>query len=340
MSSLVVDTARSFAAVVQPQTGERATGTATVKAVAGTATVEELPRSAYALAIVDGKIRQDLTFKVGLGTGTRKASTKNNIKGWWAVPAAGLSVDFVSNIGGVRHNLPAGTVLQFDPPVAGIELRATVDDPGFVDGAVPTFFGGLNNIIMYEQFDGPQKTLDLFRSQIGKPPVAIIVWTNSEPADGTVIATTQRETRVGTRKVLYKEQFAIYVIVNRKDSDHTRRLEGLTILDDISSLLTDRQAVDGVCFSNPSGVQIRERFRDNAQGQDLYQEFYIYGLRVSAERVLQQTDARTYNDWLMTRMQITTPENNVANQGPLTVVDTRFDMLHDAFSDGFSDGFA
>jgi hypothetical protein len=325
---------------MQPQTGTRATGTVLVTAIEGTPGNVELPRSAYALAVVDGKLRQDLVFKVDEGPGTKVGSEDNNVKGWWPVDAVGVSINFVSNLGGDRHNLPPGTELQFDPPITGIQPRCVVENPGFTNGVSPSFFGALNNVIMYEQFDGPQKTVDIFRSSIGKPPIALIVWTNSEPADGTVISTTARETRVGTRKVLYKEQYAIYVIVNRKDNEHTRRLEGLTILDTISELLTDRQSVDGICFSNPSGIQIRERFRDFAQGQEMYQEFYIYGLRLSAERLLRQTDVRTYNDWLRTAMMLTTPDNEVANQGPFTVVDTSFDMLHDAYDDGYSDGYA
>lgn len=338
--SLVVDTARAFAAVIQPQTGDRASGTAVVRAVTGTVGNVEVPRSAYALAVVDGHLRQDLTFKVGPGPGTREGSEDNNIGGWWPVNTDGVSVDFISNIGGTRHNLPPGTELRFDPPLTGIEPIAKIESPGMTGATDPAFFGGLRNVIMYEQFDGPQKTLDVFRSAIGKPPIALIIWQSSEPADGTVISTTARETRVGTRKVLYKEQFAIYVIVNRKDNEHTRRLEGLTILDALSELLTDRQAVDGVCFSNPSGIQLRERFRDVSQGQELYQEFYVYGLNLSAERLLIQRDARTYNDWLRTTMMLTTPDNQLPNQGPLTVVDVSFDMLHDAYDDGYSDGYA
>jgi hypothetical protein len=132
---------------------------------------------------------------------------------------------------------------------------------------------------------------------------------------------TIRETRVGTRRSLYKESFRIYVITSRSEKDHKRREEGLEILDEITRLLADRQTVDDVCFSNPSGVQIRRRWRESGP-QRIYQRHYVYALLVGVELTIEQTDSRTWTDLEKVVFDVVKPQDPaLPNQGDITVVD-------------------
>lgn len=331
--SAVTEIARAILALAQPLTGDRASGTVTI---AAESEPTFLPRASYLLPVLRGEIRPELAVKVDTGPDDDQDGVLVN---GWRVEPSGTVVDIVSNVGGERHNFPPGTPLVFDPPVAGLSRRVFVDDPGLTGATAPAAFGGIKSAVTYETFAGPQANLDLFRAAIGGVPAILVVWQNSEPADGTTIPQTSRPTRVGTNSQLYKEQFDLVVISSRDDKDHIRREEGMRILDDLTALLTDRHEVDGVCFSNPSGLQIRQRFREQGP-QPLYQDFYVYVLALSAMRAYHRRDVRTYNDWLTTHMILTTPDNELPNQGPLTVADVEFEMIQDAYDDGYSEGYA
>ena len=286
-------------AVTQPATGTRSSGVARVVA---TGSPVMLPRSAYAVPRVLGVFRPDLLVKVAAGPDAGDA---------WEVTSAGDDVAFVSNLGGDAQNqIPTGSELVFDPPIQGLQATALVAAPGFAGGVYETAFGSLKNITMYETFGGPKRSLDMFRSALNTLPAAILTWTDSQQADGAEVSIAMRETRVGTRSVLYKEQFSLWVVSSRNDGDHQRRAEGLAILEHLSVLLTDRQMVDGVAFSSPSGVQIRRRYRDPGDGQGIYQNFYVYVIELAAEHALVQQDSRTFNPWLVSRLDMDPIDND------------------------------
>lgn len=330
----VVDTARAILAAAQPTTGDRASGTV---AVTTTGSEVVLPRNSVLLPVLNGQIRNELIFKTDKGTHLQNGCPKYS----WLIPAGGASVSVISNVGGARHNLPAGTVLRWDPPITGLSPTATVEAPGFAGGADPTFFGGLKSAVVYEQFGGPSPSLEIFRSRMNLLPGMMVVWDGSEPADGA--ATNQLErgsSRAGRDSLLFREKFLILVIVNRKDSDDKRRDEGLEALDSLTEWLTDRQSVDGLVFSTPTGAQIRERFR--LSGDSLvYQEHYIYGMRLSVVRAYTRRDARSYNDWLSTRIDwLTGTDNAPTDLEKKPIVRNQIvQMIQGGFSDGFSDGF-
>lgn len=307
--SQIINTARYLMAVMQPATGDRATGVATVTASGGDVT---LPMNTFAMPVIDGRRRPDLLLKVAEGPNTDRS---------WTVTSGGTAVDYVSNIGGTRHNIDQGTPIHFDPAVGGLVSSAPTADANFTGGTDANYFGGIRDMVIYENFDGPAFQMDLRRSGVTRFPCVMVTWLDTGPADGTTISQTDRPTRTGTRGVLYKDTFSISVISTRDDSDHARRHEGLRIVDTISRLLSDRQMVDKYAFSAPSGVQIREISREGGP-ETVYQKFYIYNILLSTERELKQLDSRTYNDWLLAVMDIYKPQDPpLPNQGDITIVD-------------------
>jgi hypothetical protein len=284
-------------ATLQPATGDRASGPVTLTASGADVTV---PRNTFAMPIIDGHRRPDLLLKTGEGP---------NEDGSWTVTSGGTAVTFISNIGGVRHNIPINTRISFDPPLIGLVSTLPTADSAFTGGTDPTVFGTIKDMVIYENLDGPNFQIDLRRSAVTRFPCVLVTWMNTEPADGTTISQTHRATRSNRFGVL-KEQ-----------SDHSRRHEGLEIIDTMAGLLTDRQSVDESPFSNPGGVQIRQIIRDISPEND-YQKMYIYSLMLSTERNLQQTDSRVYSDWLLAVMDIYKPQDPaLPNQGDFTLVD-------------------
>lgn len=307
--STILDTARNIMAVIQPATGNRATGIATITASGADVNI---PRNTFAMPVIDGRRRPDLVLKTDEGPGE---------KGLWTVTSSGDEITFISNIGGVRHNIPINTPISFDPPIAGLVSAVPTADAAFEDGTDADYFGGIRDMVIYENFDGPSFQDDLKRSGISKFPCVMVTWMNTEPADGTTISTTVRETRAGTRKILYKDTFVLTIVSSREDSDHARRHEGLDIADTISRLISDKQMVDKCAFSTPSGVQIRNIMRESGP-ENVYQKFYIYNILISTERTLQQLDSRTYSLWLKAIIDILKPQDPpLPNEGDFTLVD-------------------
>lgn len=314
--STILNTARHIMALMQPVTGDRATGVVTVTSTPGN--IVSIPRNTFAFPVIDGRVRPELIFKVDEGP---------EEDGSWSVIETGTAITFISNIGGVRHNIPAGTPIYFDPPIANLVMTLPVADSDFSGATDADYFSGVKDMAIYETFGGPIFQADLRRGSITKFPCIIITWVSGEPADGVTTSQTHRETRAGTGRALYKDTYAITVISSRADSDHSRRHEGLEIIDTISRLIVDRQSVDEEPFSNPSGLQIRSFSRENGP-QEFYKKFYMYTIMVSAERNLQQLYPRTYADWLLAIMNVYKPQDPpLPNEGDFTIVaDNEIDM--------------
>jgi hypothetical protein len=307
--SAIVDTARNLMATLQPATGDRASGPVTLTASGADVTV---PRNTFAMPIIDGHRRPDLLLKTGEGP---------NEDGSWTVTSGGTAVIFISNIGGVRHNIPINTRISFDPPLIGLVSTLPTADSAFTGGTDPTVFGTIKDMVIYENLDGPNFQIDLRRSAVTRFPCVLVTWMNTEPADGTTQTQTHRATRSNRFGVLYKDTFALSVLSSKEQSDHSRRHEGLEIIDTMARLLTDTQSIDGCPYSNPGGVQIRQVIRDISPEND-YQKLYIYSLMLSTERNLQRLDSRVYSDWLLAVMDIYKPQDPaLPNQGDFTLVD-------------------
>ena len=281
----VLDTARGIMALCQPLTGERATGEVIIHPRANVV----VPANGYLYPVVNGGVRHDLLFKTAVNPDTEDGN-------WPMVVGVPSPVQVLSNIGGVRHNMAPGTRFVIEQPWRfGLAERpntllglAGAEDPIDEDLA-------LWNIVPFESF-GSKPNQELFRSSIGgKFPAAIIVWKESEPADGMSTSSTNRPTHRGAGKVSYTELFEILLICNSADSEHERRGQGLRVLQEMCSLLVDRQAVDGQAISSPGGLHIRKRYRLPPDGAAFYQAFQVYGITLSAQATLVQRDSRTYS---------------------------------------------
>lgn len=306
--SIILDTARNLMAVMQPATGNRATGVATVTA---SGVDVNLPMNTYAMPILNNRRMSNMLFKTAQGPNDDRS---------WTVTSGGTAITFISVIGGTRHNIAQGTELSFDPLVAGLVSARPTADSAFTGGTDPTFWGSVKDIVIYENFD-PDFKMQLRNSGVTVFPSVMLIWVNAEAADGSSIAQTDQPTRVGTGEKLWKDTYAVSVISSREDSDHARRHEGLEILERLSNLLTDRQSVDRSPFSNPSGVQIRSQNRITLPWGDR-KKFYIYTILLSTERTLTQIDSRVWSDWNLAVMDIVKPQDPaLPNQGDFTLVD-------------------
>ena len=86
-------------------------------------------------------------------------------------------------------------------------------------------------------------------------------------------------------------------------------------------LLTDRRSSDGVPISNPSGIQIRRRWRHNFGNHEGFQRYYAYGIEFAAMGSLQTIDTRSYNNLETFVIDILKPQvPPLPNQGDFTLV--------------------
>jgi len=291
---MILRTARGIMAALQPMTGARATGSIVVT-TDGTASVA-IPRNSYALPVVDGQQRPDLAVKTAEGP---------NDDGSWTATPAGVAVEVFSNLGGRRHNVASGTKFAFDPAISGV--KSATASALFTGGADSAEYGALADLALHEHATG-DKSLDLARSMLKAFPGALLTWVSDEPVDGSNADMTSRRGRLGTRVALYKLTYQLAVFAERASSDHARRAEGLEVLDGMTELLADRQAIDGQPISNPSGLQILRRWRETGGGP-VYQRFYVYGILVCAMTVLSRTDARSWNSWYTTIVDVDKPDD-------------------------------
>jgi len=312
VSDFILDTARSIMAVMQPATGDRSSGPVTIKALP--TTVANIKRGTIAYPILRGQINPKLLFKVDKNPATEDGS--------WDVTDAGTDVTFISNVGGEKHNLPAGTELRLDPLTAVLVVGDTVVAAGGLTGATTAAgFGAVKDMLIAEQVDGPILSLDLRRSGLTSFPAVVVSWKDSIPSDGsTQVQASRGAARVGTRSLLFSSSYVITLFSAREDSEHARRHEGMFITGLLARLVSDRHSVDGECFSNPSPLQIRNIFREVGQ-QDIYQKYYVYHILVSAMSTLQSIDGRTYSDFLLATLNIDKPQDPaLPNQGDIDVV--------------------
>jgi hypothetical protein len=302
----ILETMRLVQACCQPITGERATGAIVLKsATAGNVAV---PRGRYLFPMVNGKVDHSRAFK----------TMASNAQGDpWSVTPAGTAVAIHSNIGGARHNLPAGTRFVIDQPLRPDLVAQPILQTPTVGGDDPVGDLALFNFVSFDYF-GSQPSLELFQSAIGgRFPAAIMFWEESEPSDGQTTSAVTRPTHRGAGNASYSELFEILVVSSRADSEHERRAQALRILDELTALLIDRQAVDGVGMSSPGGIHIRGRYRVPGETQ-FYKAFQVYGLRISVQVTYVKRDLREYAE--LRRFRIDAPrEDHPAADLPLVV---------------------
>lgn len=305
----IVGRARALMSLISPLTGTISQGSVTFQASGADVS---LPMGTYMYPVIQGKKQPTQLFKVDEGPNPDKS---------WTITAAGTAVAVVSMLGGIRYNVPASTPFLLDPPVLGLVAAQPTADANFTGGVDATGFGAVKDVITYESMDGPDLSLDMRRSMVMKFPAVVVTFSDILPGDGSPTPTTNRPSRTGTRKFLYKMGYVMSVIAARDDSDHERRHEGLQVVTNILKLVSDRSMIDSECVSQPGGVQVLQVLRESGP-QDIYQKFYVYDVAVALTATLQTTYTKTFPDWLRAVLNVDKPQNPpLPNQGTFRLVD-------------------
>ena len=303
-------------------TGLRSSGSVTVANPTGSAIV--LRRNTYMVPIVKGRVREKLLFKVAANPLTLD---QNGITGGdWTIPATGsLAVGLASNVGGIRHNVDADTVFQFDPPLT-TGLTQTAEAVAAFAGGTESAKGLVQQISFFEELASDEAQRDFFSAKLGNFPALMLTWLNTTPVEGRTSGARQGASRVRRQGRVMRESFALYVVTGRVQSDDKRRSEGLTILEAATRLLTDRMCNnDGEILSAfGAGLEVVSRGR-LLRGP----KSYVYSMQFRVARSFQPIDTRTYNQWLTLSLRQALP--GIAGQvppadDPLTVVDVREPM--------------
>ena len=313
MSDLIT-LARDILAVCSPVTGARASGTVTITAEDADVNI---PIASYALPNINGQLATNLPFKVDEGPNDDES---------WTVTSEGTAVNLLSNIGGERHNVAAGTEFVFDPPISGVD--SIIANDAFTGGAPPTGLTALADAVMWESLESPFNE-SLADSGISGFPAALIAWQNGAPADGSTDGYTSGS-RTSRTSQMFRDVYGLSVISGKSNSGHHRRQQGLAIVSDLCNLMIDRHSVDGKPFSNPRGIQIISRYRERPNNQT-YKRFFVYTIMLGVMHNIEQTDARAWNDYLHNNIDVLTMQRPpLPNQGDfVTVDDMEVDMPHD-----------
>ena len=313
---------RALLAAAAPLTGLRATGLVQMYAATGTV---QIPRGTYALPVFAMAAPTGVTGFVGALDPARAVKVAGGISGTYDVGTTGAGtggVPFMSNIGGAQHNFPSGTRFIFDPAVAG--LTGVMSTNGFGGGVSATGFGGLRSLITAESM-GPPWYTDLRRAPTTFFPVAVLTWNDLVPADGSTVPTTQRGSRLGTGKTLYRAGYTLSVFSARMDNQPWRSQEAYQILWDLITLLSDKNSADHELLSNPSGVQIQRVVRESLTRDD-FQRFYVYSIDLNCSLTVERTELRDYVPWLLSRVMLDRDMPYGAPGGDPRIVDMLVDM--------------
>ena len=224
---------RSLLCKLQPLTGTRAAGIATVRA---TGADVPLPVNAYAIPLlqnIDGQGQADYSRLIKVTTPT-------------TVTAAGTSVPIFSALGGVHQNgVIAGTKLRWSPALPGIELDSVVATglSGAADLTVP---GALKRIVLFDRLGIGNVALktsnplspEYWRAKVGDFPAGILILLGSQKGE-----------RVGRGMRLHRFMWRLMVADSRSDETQERYNDGDATLDWAEGLLEDCGEVDNECFS-------------------------------------------------------------------------------------------
>lgn len=276
-------TARAILEVLKPLTGSPATGTATVTASGADVVV---PAGCFLAPVKktrggSSKIDRDNLVR------TRTATT---------VTGSGVAVDVITMLGGARQNLPAGTVLRFDPPLEGVEDTAPVVAT-MTGGADATGVGAVKHVVETEQIETATAALDLFNARASSgSPCIVLSW---DSTGGT--------RKVGRGTLVQPERWTLFVIVSRVDSSASRRSEGREIMDAVEGYLLDRASVAGHVFSSPPTSilgRVRTAITKSSYVYAVQIETFAHPKRIETRGETSPDGEMTWADWRRTKLDV------------------------------------
>lgn len=313
--------ARAILGQLSPLTGTRGTGVVTVTNPSGAAVL--LEPNMYLLPVVGSaepeggaELADDLVFKVAPNPATALPYNKG---GQWTIPAGGsLPVAIRSNLGGARHNLPAGTVFRFDPLLDDLGETATLVS-AITDAADrPEGSLAVHRAVYYEDLDAAQIERDIAGGRLSRLPGIMLVWNQSLPVEGRTATTNQGSTRLADGIRAFAEQYRLFIVSTTRAGDRQRRSEGHRIMQAVTRLLTDQQVSnDGETLTNMGSLEVQSRARFVRN-----ERHYVYALQLRLNRIYSRTDTRTFVPWLRTHLQQALPGRQAPEPTtPLVVVD-------------------
>jgi hypothetical protein len=281
--SSILTVGRSILACLQPMTGTRATGTVLFTPVPAGPGLSVAPHT-YMSPIVNAAYRADLPFKVPYNMSPTVTD------GSWPLNASGsTAIPVMSNLGGSRYNLPAGTRFRLEPDAGDAfagEVISNVDFAGGTDATKSPLQSvadlALCNAVLYETF-GTIDSTEAFNSGMGgKFPAVLLTWLDDEPADGMATSNLSTGSKRGSLAMQYAQDFELWLVVDRSDNEALRRGQATRLLDEISYNIYDRMSVDELVFSSPGGLKIKRRSREAGNGEQFFKQFRVYTMLLSA----------------------------------------------------------
>lgn len=289
-----ISNARAIEASLQRLQGPAATGRLLVRA---TGADVELGPGSCAVPVVNGVLNDQAVAFVH-----RNPADED---GRWTVTSAGVLVDVEAVQGGTPGNQVGGTPYRWDPPLPGIELVSTAEAAGLTGGAYTGAFAGLRQFTHLRSTDFVPGQ-ELFAHKVFDYPAVAMTWARTAPLDGPLSGTPgPRTARVGSRRMLYRHTWFLWVVTSRLDSAGARSNEALTLLDDVVGELEGAMRVRNRAFavSLEPGAEVV-----TAAPFRLLPTVYVDLVTLDTAYVLHgRREPREYDDWLRTRLRQQTP---------------------------------
>jgi hypothetical protein len=278
----------ALCAQLWPLTGNRSTGTAVVTATGADVVI---PANSYGFPVLDGEANQQMLLKVAHNPVTRGP---HQTGGHWTVTSAGTPIQFKSNVGGLKMNIAAGSLIRFSPPIPGLASDVVVQAPGFT--------GGTNGLVLdvrqYDDIGTPDQARAMLQGKLGNYPALVLAWLKSTPIEGRTAGVAQGSTRQGRDARAYFENFILYVISSNAGSGELRRAIALNLKDAVIDLLNDyKRNFDGeVLTAMGTGVEVLDSNRVPKIEQATTISMALRTIAVSTK-----TNRVSYSPWLRTR---------------------------------------
>jgi hypothetical protein len=288
--------ARALLAQLSPLTGTRAT--ATLRIVNDSGGIVVVPANTYLVPVVGNERADELAFKTTRDPITARAHGQGG--NWTVLQGNRVRVRVQSNLGGVRHNLPAGTRMLFDPPIEGLTATLFNDASGGTDSSL------LRRATYYEELDGARIERDLQNARVHSLPGVVLIWAGSAPAEGRTVGLEQGSTRASFEQRVMRETFELFVVAGNMGGDSSRRSDGLVTLQAVTRMLTDQVSnLDGELLAVVGSLEIlgRERFERG-------QRTYVYRMQVRCSRLdtlLPNVDPGDYPQWAVAHVDVALP---------------------------------
>lgn len=303
---------RGIMSVLRPLTGDRANGTALAQASPGQGSIL-VPKNSYLLPVPvsatgKGQIAPDMPLRTTAEITVLEAPT--------AIPVSSL-------LGGTRNNLANGTVLYWDPPLAGLTPTATLQGAMTGGANAANSPGAVKELLAFEAFRSADAALDIFNARISAHPALVLAWAGSRNGEHVGVDLRRR-----------MDLWELYVIVETPQGVDERIDGALDILDIAEGYLGGRSSFDGNVFSAPPIEVTGTRFvRGNASS-------FLYSLAFNTFNTVQRIETRSLEDgdwalWLRQQLDLDT-----ATPLPLAVVDqAQYLMGQDEFDSAFDSSF-